>query len=452
MDTSDKVFGKKDKYESPAIKNYTAAKKAFDEGDYSESLRLQTFAFCIDPDFTPTYELAVLTLEKLGAHDEASLFKNAITDFNNYKPFYDLGHHFINADNYRMAIPFLQRSLILSRNSLGVAMELAIAYTAQFQPEKGMELLKRIDLGDSFWAWCQLYWCSLLSNKPDGIEEFISRTRMQFFKDNSAIRNKNTAAIYAAISKLEECLLRYKTVENPEYIIRIWHYIQYGAAILDYFDNSIAENALKVAGGRYVAKFGSNSDVKMIICKLKEYLIKLERYPESIYILPGRNSEILGKAISKIFGVDCKQYNRNESVQNGLIVAGDTSEFNGYPELVNITGNTVTFALNHNWLENSLIAPDVCGFMTQMYIFPWEGGSPKINPETNKIDKSEPDLRPAEEIAESIAKEEVEINPDFKDILEFYYERKDYLKGGLKDSFKRLHYNTDSPVKGSYFC
>jgi len=412
---------------------------------------LQTFAFSIDPNFIPTYELAVLTLEKLDAQDEASLFKKAIMDFNNYKPFYYLGHHFIDVENYQMAIPFLQRSLVLSNNSLGVAMELAIAYTAQFEPEKGMELLKGIDLGDNFWAWCQLYWCSLLSNKPEGIEEFISHTRMQFFRDNSHISNKNTAAIYAAISKLEECLLRYKTVENPEYIIRIWHYIQYGAAILDYFDNSIAENALQVAGGRYVAKFGSNSEVKSIICKLKEYLIKLERYPEAIYILPGRNSEILGKAISKIFDLNCKQYNRNEPVQNGLIVAGNASEFNGYPELVNITGNTVTFALNHNWLANSLITPDVCGFMTQMYIFPWEGGSLKINPETNQIDKSEPDLRPAEEIAESIAKEEVEINPDFKDILEFYYERKDFLKGGLKDSFKRLHYNTDSPVKGAYF-
>jgi len=27
MDTSDKVFGEKNNYESPAIKNYTAAKK-----------------------------------------------------------------------------------------------------------------------------------------------------------------------------------------------------------------------------------------------------------------------------------------------------------------------------------------------------------------------------------------------------------------------------------------
>jgi tetratricopeptide (TPR) repeat protein len=450
MDTFDKVFGEKENNESPASTTYLAAKKAFEKGDYRESLRLQMFAFNVDPNFMPTYELAVLALEKLGGKTEADLFKKALEDFNNYKPFYNLGYHFTGVGNYRMAIPFLQRSLALSNNSLGVAMELAIAYTAQFLPEKGMELLKQINLDNNFWALCQLHWCSLLSSQPDGIEEFISNTKKQF-KDRLNMQDKNIAAVFAAIDKLEECLNRYKTVQNPEYIIRIWHYIQYGSAILDYFDNSVAENALQVAGGRYVAKFGSYKEVKLVISKLEKYLIKLDKVPTTVYILPSRNSEILSKAISKILGVDCIQYIRNTPVQNGLIVAGDTSEFNDYPELVNIRGNTVTFALNHNWLDNSLITPDICGFMSQTYIFPWEGGSVKVNPETKQVDKSEPDLRSAEEIAHSIASEEVEINPEFNEILEFYYERKDYMKGGLKDTFKRLHYNTDSPVKGSYF-
>lgn len=451
MGIFNKEFGEKNNNESPAIENYNAAKKAFDEGNYTEALRLQVYAFSADPDFKPTYELAVLAIEKLGGEDEAALFKKAIADFKNYKPFYDLGYHFIEVGNFPMAIPFLERALVLSKNSLGVAMELSIAYTAQFQPEKGMELLKQIDLGNNFWAGCQLYWCSLLSNQPDGIEEFISSTRMKF-KDSLDMRDRNTIAIYSALGKLEECLLRYKTIEKPEYIIRDWQYIQYGGAILEYFDNKIAEDALQVAGGRYVAKFGSNSEVKTVISKLKEYLVKLERFPEAIYMLLGRNSEILGKAISKVFGVNCTQYNRNEPVQNCLIVAGNTSDFNDYPEFVSITGNTLTFALNHNWLENALISPDICGFMAQTYNFPWEGGSLKINPETNQMDKSEPDLRSAEEIAESIASEKGEVDPGFKDILEFYYERKDYMKGGLKDSFRRLHYNTDSPVKGAYFC
>ncbi|NLL05415.1 MAG: hypothetical protein GX270_06420 [Clostridiaceae bacterium] len=446
-----KLYGEKNNNESPAIGHYNAAKKAFDEANYEEALRLQMHAFTADPDFKPTYELAVLVIEKLGGGEEAALFKKAIADFNNCKPFYDLGYHFIDVGNYRMAIPFLERSLVLSNNSLSVAMELSIAYTAQFQPEKGMELLKQIDLGNSFWAWCQLYWCSLLSNEPDGIEQFINNTKIKF-KDNIDIRDRNTIAIFSALSKLEECLLRYKTIEKPEYIIRDWQYIQYGGAVLEYFDNKIAEDALQVAGGRFVAKFGTNSEVKIIINKLKEYLVRLERFPETIYMLPGRNCEILGKAISKVFGVNCMKYSKNDPVQNGLIVAGNTSDFNDYPEFVRITGNTLTFALNHNWLEGSLISPDICGFMAQTYVFPWEGGSLKINHETNQVDKSEPDLRLEEEIAEAIAGEEGEVDPDFKDILDFYYERKEYMKGGLKDSLRRLHYNTDSPVKGAYFC
>lgn len=450
MGEFNKVSGEKNNTELSAIENYNAAKKAFDEGNYTEALRLQVYAFCADPNFKPTYELAVLATEKLGGDDEAALFKKAIADFNSYKPFYDLGYHFAEVGNYRIAIPFLERALALSKKSLGVAMELSIAYTAQFQPEKGMELLKQIDLGKGFWPWCQLYWCSLLSNKPDGIEQFISSTKMKF-KNNLDMRDRNTVVIYSALSKLEECLTRYKTIDKPEYIIRDWQYIQYGGAILDYFDNRVDEDALQVAGGRYVAKFGSNSEVKMIINKLKEYLTKLGRLPETIYMLPGRNSEIIGKAISKVFGVNYTEYNRNESVKNCLIVAANTSDFNDYREFISITDNTLTFSLNHNWLENSLISPDICGFMTQTYTFPWEGGSLRVNPETNQIDKSEPDLRTTEEIAESIAREEGDVDPGFKDILEFYYERKDYMKGGQKDSFKRLHYNTDSPVKGAYF-
>jgi tetratricopeptide (TPR) repeat protein len=436
---------------SPAEKHYSFAMAAFKENNYRETLRLLTCAFIEDSAFKPAYELVCQCMEQLSFSDEAKLFREVLGHFDNYEAFYNLGYYYIDIGQNKLAIPFLERALTLSGGSCEVAIELSVAYNSQFQPEKALEVLKRVDLGSDFWAWYQYYWCALLSGEVEGIYEFIKGTKNYF---DSALKQENseTAPLYYVLEKLQQCLNRYNTIKQVEPIIKHWHYIQYGASILDYFEESISENVLPVTGGRYASKFGQYSEVKKIICRLRAYTEGIRFLPETIYFLPDRDSEILARVTAQIFNITCKEYCNKRLKEKHIVLAADNRDFNVCPELASIKANQLVFSYNHHWLENSLITPDVCGFMSQMYVFPWQGGALRVNPENSILDKAEKDERPAEEVAKAICEEVCEPDEVFEEILQFYSERKEFLKGGKKGGSKRLSFNTDSPVKGAYLC
>ncbi len=89
--------------------------------------------------------------------------------------------------------------------------------------------------------------------------------------------------------------------------------------------------------------------------------------------------------------------------------------------------------------------------MSQSYYFPWSGEGMHVDIETRNIKRIPPDNRSAEEIATEI----YYINQDLEDInkhLEFYFERKEYLKGiGKLTNNQRYNFMIESPVPGSYF-
>lgn len=73
------------------------AQAQMSDGDYSEALRLLSFAFEVDVSDKATYELASECLAKLGATEKSVLFNKVIADFTNAEAFYDLGYHFVDA-------------------------------------------------------------------------------------------------------------------------------------------------------------------------------------------------------------------------------------------------------------------------------------------------------------------------------------------------------------------
>lgn len=448
MNLDNKRFGE-DSRISPVEESYALAMSAFREDNYRECLRLLTSIFNEESEYKPAYELAIGCLERLEALDEAKLFMNACGDFENYKVFYDLGYYYMDVGQNRLAVPFLKRALGLSEGNTEVAIELSVAYTSQFEPEKGFEVLKGVDLGRDFWAWYQYYWCGFLTGKKHDILKFIKGARASFDK---AVEQEDSdiAALYYMLDKLQQCVDRYSTIKDIQPIIMHWHYIQYGAAILDCFDNPGSENALEVAGGRYVAKFGAYNEVKKIIYKLKTYIEKLEFLPMAVCYLPDKDSEILGRVLAKAMNIPCREYCNQKIREKHIVIAADNRDFNVCPELAVVKKNEITFAFNHHWLENSLITPDISGLMSQMYVFPWQGDSLKINEETNTVEKTEGDEKTIEEIVKTIEKEVVEEDSTFEEVLQFYYDRKEYLKSSEKGG-RRMSFNTDSPVKGACF-
>jgi len=220
--------------------------------------------------------------------------------------------------------------------------------------------------------------------------------------------------------------------------------------ILDFFEMEEEKNY--VAGGRYVASWGSNQALKNLVVNLKQYLINSNLSFIKVLAMPDRDSEIVGRVIAHELMLDFDLYDKNQPNTNCFIVSAESTGYNYSEELSAIRNGQVVFAVNHGWLQASNICPDIIGFMTQTYSFPWSGGGLRISDDDNKkVEKIPEDTRPAIEIAQeiiNIKNETEEINSNIK----FYLDRKDYLKGtGTKTNNNRYNFSTESPVPGSYF-
>jgi len=404
------------------------------------------WGFKEDNEYQPLYQLAIQILDKLEISEEKNLFENALANFKQFQPFYDLGYHFIDMGNYDLAQPFYEKALKIEPNSSDTAYELSLVYSARFNIKKALEVLENTDISHDFWAIYRLHQCKIWNNQIKGVKGFIEQAKKRLQEEE---RNDDIDFAKEKIEELDEVFGRYNLIGNPETHIREWHFIQHGAAVLDYFE----ENEEYVAGGRYVALWGTMESVREVLEKLRLFLITLHKNPVKFLSLPDRHSEIISKAVSMRLKVDFDFLNEdNIKEENTIIIAGDNDSFNGIEEIFSIRKNQIVFSFNLNWFSNAMISPDIAGFMTQIYSFPWEGGGLIIDNETKEVEKTEPDNRTAEVIADELVNIESEINEEFQETLNFYTKVQDYLKGGSKDSQKRLNFIIDSPVPASYFA
>lgn len=353
----------------------------------------------------------------------------------------------------RLAIPFLVRSLQLAPEEMGVATELAVAYCAQFQPDLAKAVLNNFDWRSNFWYSRFYYYCALLCNQPDGCDAFIADGLKMLDGETEQVVGQGRASVY----KLSEILSRLRTVKGPRNLIVDWHYIQYGAAVLDLFDERVIPEGLEVAGGRWVALYVTYSTLRSMIEKLKQLLEKTGRVPQKVLAIPERDSVIIGTAIAQILQVPFQMYSGSE--ENTLVVCSDSAMLgvNEFVEsitmgLYDILPGQTLFAANHSWLQRAPVTPDVAGFLTQTCAFPWSAGMIRVNPDTGTPEPSEEDTRSVEEIAADIVAASPVEDPNFAHHLNFYSDRIDHLKGGRNGGKKRFAFVVDSPVPGRYFC
>jgi len=338
----------------------------------------------------------------------------------------------------------LQKAHDLNPSDFNTAHDLAIVYARRFQIQKGIEVLERNNPTNDFWN----YWFWLKLKVLSGDTNEVTKGLNQLKTVLDTVKNQEeTAFPRQKIEEIRELLARFNQVQAPRIHIQDWQFIQYGSIMLDFFEDT--EDY--VAGGRYVATWGSNQSIKELTNRLKIYLKAFNLDFEGIRYLEGRNSEIIGLATAKEMALSSKVYNPEEDNKNCLIIAANSSDFNDYQELSKVKDGQLVFALNHSWLEAASITPDIIGFMSQSYYFPWDGGGFNLNMEKGKTEKTAPDKRRAAEIAEDIFQEKVEEQTD-KAKLNFYLNNRDYLKAiGSKVNNHRFNFMVESPVPGSFF-
>jgi tetratricopeptide (TPR) repeat protein len=439
------VFKKQDD-NSPAKEDLAKAKENFDKGEFQETLRTLIWGFKKDVDYKPLYKLAADSLGKLNASDEQKLFEAINKNINDSNAFHNLGNFYFSIGHYDLAQTFYEKTLQLNPNNEEAPHDLAISYARRFQISKAVEVLTNSKSND-FWNLYFLNKCKILDKKVDGVHKAIND--LQSFLDGQP--NQDDVAIpKMKVAELQETLQRFNTIPDIQTHIRDWQFIQYGGVVLDYFEEG--KDSEYVAGGRYVASWGSNESIKTIANKLKQFGDKLSISFQGIVSLNDRDSEIIGRLLAKEFGVSFNFYEPKNTNHGCLIVSSDSSHFAGHEELNTIQNGQIVFSVNHSWLDPSIVSPDIIGFMTQTYSFPWTGGGMRvIDMGRRNIERIPPDNRSAEEIATDIfnIQQQQEV---IKKHLEFYADRKNYLKGiGEQTNNNRYNFMIESPVSGSYF-
>ncbi len=433
-----------------AVDPLEQAKENFSLGRYQECLRLLTFAFTENPDNRDCYVLAAMCLRQMNAESEAKLFDQVLASFDDSEVFFKLGYHFMDVGHDRLAIPILKRAFALDPGNNNIGLELAIACCGQFQPESARRILSECDLASNFWLAYQYYWSSMLCGITDGVEQFSKESRRQFL--SQAASHEIRGALYA-LDKMDEFRIRLAALGKPEQHVMYWHFLQYGSAILDYFDNREGQNGLEVAGGRFVYVGISFAQLTITLNKLRHFLTELGKNVKRVISLPDRDSSIIASGAAKILDLPLQIVDdpQRASIEETLLVAANSWDLEKTPIERVLKGQTV-FAFNHNWLKAGTSTADVIGLMSQYCTWPWSKERLVIDPKTKQRMEAEEDTRSVEEIAFEFGNQLNDFEPEFAGQLEFYKRNAVYLKGSRLGGNKRWRFITDSPVPGNYFC
>ncbi|MFX1254759.1 MAG: type IV pilus biogenesis/stability protein PilW [Promethearchaeota archaeon] len=428
----------------------TDARKSIKQGNFKEAYQNIKLGLEKDASSIDLYKMAVTCLRQLGNEKEAHLFSAALENFQDAQPFSDLCRYFLSQSGmpFRLAISFLKRTLFLDPERIDIATELASAYNYYFQPCKAVEILSQLNLKQHFLSCkgqcetcIEFHWSKLLCNQTEGVQEFIDQSR------NVLFRSSKDEATLTALDKLDDILDRLEAFPNPEPLVQNWHFIQYGAAILDYCDKD--DDSLSIAGGRWVSLHGTFKSIATIIWRLKRFLTEMDWFPEKVVGLRDDiDSEIIGRATAKILNLPFELTASESLAQAGILIVAANNWLLTDPSLKIVQENQTVFALNLHWLQHSGYTPDVAGLMTQFYHLPWK--QDEYDPITKKALQASPDSRLATEIATELTKTSPEEDPHFDQIMEFYRDRADYLKVRHKGA-RRVRFLRDSPVPGAYY-
>lgn len=419
---------------------------AFEEGNMAQTFHQLKAAFTQFPDEPAIYQAAADILEEL-EDEEADLFQKAVDNFTNFQAFYDLGYHFVELSQWEMACPFLARAFTLNPSSVSIAYEYALTLCNNYRFEEAKKVLLSVEYRSDFWTSYRLYLCEVLTNGDVATaKEFIRFIRQTIYQQ--AEQDADDKFALFKLNQLQDMIRRLEAVGKPEVHIRDAFFIQYGAAILSYWDYEAAQ--IQETKGKWNIFHPSLTTIRTVLAQLKDFVEKLEISFKKILYCSDRNSEIIARIIGKLCQCPCLPLSSgNFRDENSLIVAADASAFNNWKELAVIHPKQIVFAFNIHYPKESLICPDIIGLLSQNLLFPWEEKR-AIHPETGEIQRREADDRNTQAIANEIAAlspnfEEMSNNPTFAKHLAFYQKMQENLTCKQNKGL-RMSFMVESPV------
>ncbi len=422
----------------------------FKEKDYTQTLLTLMKGFIADNQHVPFYQLAGKALRGLKGYEEAEMFERAIKAFTDWQAFYDLGYHYVEMGYWDLAIAFLARANTLNPADVVVAYEYSLALGARFRLADALHALRMTDFASEFWAAYRAFHLSVLLGQDIAEAKIFLRNIREQIYLKTEIADDEAFALQK-LDNLQEIIGRYEALETPETHIRDWHFIQYGAAVLDFFEEK--EEDIQVAGGRWVAAWASEESLRNLLEKLKAFCEMSALSFEKILYIADRDAEITAKLIGKILHLPTEKLtNDNVLTNNTLVVADAADKFNDWKQLAVKRKGQVTFAIWQSWLEDVAFCPDVVGVLAQMYNLPWEGGAMRlVDAENQTFERTEPNFQNPDAIAKYISEIVADLSEDvfFEENIAFYQKYQALWAGKTKTN--RFYFTAESPITGSFF-
>ncbi|MFJ8210262.1 hypothetical protein [Streptomyces sp. NPDC096033] len=178
--------------------------------------------------------------------------------------------------------------------------------------------------------------------------------------------------------------------------LRGWHFVLTGGLLLTLSPHGFDQGMT----GRWAFLQDDLDSCRHGLERLRAVLAATGREPASVGLLPDRGSRALGLAASRLLGVPAHPY--RPGTPDVLVVAYDLSACD--PETVHAlterAPGELLFEHATCWTETPGASADVCTLLVQSVTAPWEPGL-RLS-EDGRPERTEPDGRSAEELAEAI--------------------------------------------------
>ena len=328
-----------------------------------------------------------------GAQPLSEIATDVVRDPDNPDQLFDLGYALIDAGAPAVAATVLWRCLALVGESEDVlcervsALESALAY-----PDAFAILEEHAALRDRSFLCRYLY----AFNAAMSARLEVTRATLPTLEAVTPEEETMHATLAGFIARADK-LAGVSALDTND--LRGWHYVLTGGLLTHQSPYGFDEPM----HGRYAWLGDSHARIATGL----ERLARLARgmQLECVYAPPGRGHEIIACAVSKKLDLPIVPWPAVGVPAPGLVALYDLSDLapNDITRLQQRRPEQIVFAHASPWTEDSPVAPDVTTLLYQSIVAPW-GETMVVNPETNEVQASPPDERPAEEIADDILK------------------------------------------------
>lgn len=303
---------------------------------------------------------------------------------------FDFGYACVERGIAFLAIRPLSAAVELEPQAVPIRTELAAAYEREGRHREAVAALRGYD-GELPWlARYQLTYNAILAGDLVEAEAAYAALPVPEEESWAAAREKVRAMLVrAAAARVHDGGLDAQD-------LRGWHFALTGGLLINIspwgFDAGMT--------GRWAMVGDSYASCVEVLRRVGVVLEARELRPQSVSLLPDRDSVILGLAAARYLGLPTVPFAPERP--DTLIVAYDLNDCDGetLAALRTRTPGQILFERATNWTDPPLAAADISGFLRQTVMTPWDA---KLRMVDGAAVRTDADMRPPEEIAAELA-------------------------------------------------